>query len=182
MSEMNFEKDAAATPVSIDDLKNITSMAADVQRREHDVAVIEETLKKAKAELRKVQEHDLPEAMLACNMETFVTSDGLKVSVKETLYASIAAKNKVEAGKWLIENELGALVKEDVIVGFDGGDHEAVQELLDKLILLGTYNVTTSESMNTASIKAAIKELLADGKEVPLELFGAYFSRKAVVK
>ena len=178
---IDFEDDAEPV-ITKDILSNITQMATAVQVREHSVAVIEEQLKKAKAELRKVQEHDLPEAMLACNMETFVTSDGLKVSVKETLYASIAAKNKVEAGKWLIANELGALVKEDVVIGFDGGDHEAVQELLDKLTLIGTKNVSTSESMNTASIKAAIKELLADGKEVPLELFGAYFSRKAVVK
>ena len=179
---IDYEDDVKDAPITKDDLSSITSMAAEVQRREHDVAAIEETLKTAKAGLRKVQEHDLPEAMLACNMETFVTSDGLKVSVKETLYASIAAKNKVEAGKWLIANELGALVKEDVVIGFDRGNHEAVQELLDKLVLLGTYNVSTVESMNTASIKAAIKELLSDGKEVPLELFGAYFSRKAVVK
>ena len=174
-------EDDAKQDITKDVLSNISYMATDVQEKEHVVAKIEEELKQAKAVLRKVQEQDLPEAMLACNMETFVTSDGLKVSVKETLYASIAAKNKAEAGKWLINNELGALVKEDVIIGFDGGNHEAVQELIDKLVLLGTYNVSTAESMNTASIKAAIKELLADGKEVPLELFGAYFSRKAVV-
>ena len=178
---IDYEYDAKQD-ITKDVLSNISYMALDVQEKEHAVAKIEEQLKQAKAVLRKVQEHDLPEAMLACNMETFVTSDGLKVSVKETLYASIAAKNKPAASRWLIENELGALVKEDVIVGFDGGNHEAVQELLDKLVLLGTYNVSTSESMNTASIKAAIIELLADGKEVPLELFGAYFSRKAVVK
>ena len=178
---IDFEDDAKPV-ITKDILSNITAMAFSVKQREHAVAAIEETLKKAKAELRKVQEHDLPEAMLACNMETFVTADGLNVSVKETLYASIAAKNKVAASKWLIENELGALVKEDVVIGFDGGNHDAVQELIDKLTLLGTKNVSTSESMNTASIKAAIKELLGDGKEVPLELFGAYFSRKAVVK
>ena len=178
---IDYEEDAKPV-ITKNILSNITFMAAEVQTRESIVAKMEDDLKNAKARLRKVQEHDLPEAMLACNMETFVTSDGLKVSVKETLYASIAAKNKVEAGKWLIANELGALVKEDVVIGFDGGDHEAVQELLDKLTLIGTKNVSTSESMNTASIKAAIKELLADGKEVPLELFGAYFSRKAVVK
>ena len=178
---IDYEEDAKPV-ITKNILSNITFMAAEVQTRESIVAKMEDDLKNAKARLRKVQEHDLPEAMLACNMETFVTSDGLKVSVKETLYASIAAKNKSVAGKWLIDNELGALVKEDVVIGFDGGDHEAVQELLDKLTLIGTKNVSTSESMNTASIKAAIKELLADGKEVPLELFGAYFSRKAVVK
>jgi hypothetical protein len=177
---IDYEGDSPA--ISQDDLSNITKLASDVVVNEKEVAKIEESLKQAKAKLRQVQERDLPEAMLACNMETFVTTDGLKVSVKETLYATVAAKNKPAAAKWLIENELGALVKEDVVVSFDGGKHEGVKELLSLLENAGVTNFTTAESMNTASIKSAIKELLGEGVEVPLELFGAYFARKAVVK
>lgn len=179
---IDFEKDSDQTPVTQEALSNITALAAAVVANEKTVAVIEEQLRDAKIDLRKVQESDLPEAMLACNMETFVTTDGLKVSVKETLYATIAAKNKSAAAKWLIENELGALVKEDVVVSFDGGKNDDVRKLVTLLYNNGVSNVRTTESMNTASIKAAIKELLEQGKEVPLELFGAYFSRKAVVK
>lgn len=170
------------TVVTQEDLSNITKLAADVITNEKEVVRIEEQLKEAKAKLRQVQERDLPEAMLACNMETFVTTAGLKVSVKETLYATVTAKNKVAAAKWLIENELGALVKEDVVVSFDGGKHEGVEQLVQLLEDAGVNNFTTAESMNTASIKSAIKELLGEGVEVPLELFGAYFARKAVVK
>lgn len=179
---IDFEKDAGQTPVTQEALNNITTLAADVVANEKAVAQIEEQLKAARAKLRKVQENDLPEAMLACNMEKFTTTDGLNVSVSETLYASVAKKNKPAAAKWLIENDLGALVKEDVIVSFDGGKHEGVQDLLLLLQDAGVNNFTTAESMNTASIKSAIKELLGEGVEVPLELFGAYFARKAVVK
>ena len=179
-TNINFEEDAPA--ITQEALGNITKLAAGVVTNEKEVARIEEQLKQAKAKLRQVQERDLPEAMLACNMETFVTTDGLKVSVKETLYASVAAKNKKAAAKWLVANELGALVKEDVVVSFDGGKHEGVEQLIQLLENSGVNNFTTAESMNTASIKSAIKELLGEGVEVPLELFGAYFARKAVVK
>lgn len=179
---INFESDSEQQTLTQDQLTNIAQLASAVVGSEKIVADIEAKLKIAKANLRQVQERDLPEAMLACNMEKFTTSDGLNVSVSETLYASVAKKNKAEAAKWLIDNELGALVKEDVVIGFDGGASEQVQALLTMLAENSINNVTTSESMNTASIKAAIKELLANGVDVPLELFGAHFARKAVVK
>ena len=141
---INFEKDSA--PISVGDLDNITKLAADVVANEKEVARIEETLKQAKAVLRQVQDRDLPEAMLACGMETFVTTDGLKVSVKETLYASVSAKNKPAVAKWLIENDLGALVKEDVVVSFDGGGHEGVEALIQLLQDSGVNNFNTAES------------------------------------
>lgn len=178
---IDYEEDSKPE-ISTDDLKNITMMAADVQQQEKGVSVIEEKLKAAKAELRKVQEIRLPEAMKNCGMETFVTTDGLKVSIKETMTASIAAKNKPDAAKWLLANELGALVKEDVTIGFDNGNNEGVQDLVNLLTENGISNIKTSESMNTSTVKSAIKELLAQGKEVPLELFGVYFIRKATVK
>ncbi len=182
MTEINFEEDSEQTQVTKDDLSNITALASAVMFHTRTVSRIEEELKLAKKVLRKVQECDLPEAMLACNMETFVTGDGLKVSVKESMTASISKANKQAAAQWLINNELGALVKEDVVIGFDNGDDEGVAELIKLLTDNGVTGVATTESMNTASIKAGIKELLAQGKDVPLELFGIYFIRKAVVK
>lgn len=177
---IDFEEEAPA--VTQDDLSNITKLAVQVVERQSTVEQIEEQLKEARANLRQVQERDLPEAMLACNMEKFTTADGHSISVTETLYASVAKKNKAAAAKWLIENELGSLVKEDVIVSFDSGQHDKLKEVIDILVDAGVVNFTTAESMSTASIKSAIKELLGDGKEVPLDLFGAYFARKAVVK
>ncbi len=179
---IDFDADASTPAITQGDLANITLLASEVVSNEKIVEEKETALKAAKAKLRQVQERDLPEAMLACNMETFVTTDGLKVSVKETLYASIAKKNQVEAAAWLIDNDLGALVNEDIVISFDGGNHEAVVDVINLLVEAEVSNFTTKNGMNTASIKSAIKELLGDGKDVPLELFGAYFARKAVVK
>ena len=177
---INFENEKPA--ITKDDLNNITLLTAAVVSNEKAVADLEEKLKEAKKKLRKVQEFDLPDAMLACNMETFKTVDGLTVTVKETLTASISAKNKPLAAKWLLANDLGALVKEDVIIGFDNDSSDDVQFLLKLLTQNGITNIKTCDTINTTTVKSALKELLEQGKEVPLELFGAYFYRKAVVK
>lgn len=176
---INFEED---TPVvSADDLKNIAQLARQVVEGESEVADLEERLKAAKNRLKAVQEGALPEAMKAVGMTEFKTINGHSISVTETLYASIAAKNKAKAAQWLVNNNLAALVKEDLVVSFDKGQHDDVIALVDSLQKMGEYNISTSENINTGSVKSAIKELLEEGVDVPLELFGAYFLRKAVV-
>lgn len=139
----------------------------------------EEKLKEHKKQLRKCVESDLPQAM--GNMESFTLKTGESVSIKETLYASIPKKNKDKAARWLEANDLGSLVKEDVTVGFQKGEQDLVTDLVIMLKDEG-YDYSVDESINTASVKSAIKELLADGKEVPMDLFGAYFRTVAVIK
>lgn len=177
---IDYEKDLP--DITKSDLVNITNLTRQVIMQEQEVVRIEERLKKAKESLRKVQEVELPEAMKACGMDKFTTTDGHSVNVTETLYASVPKKNKAQAAKWLLNNGLGSLVKEDVVVSFDNGQHERVREAVAVLESRGFSNYALSESINTASVKSAIKELLADGKDVPLDLFGAHFARKAVVK
>ena len=78
-----------------------------------------------------------------------------------------------------IKNKHGDVIKE---VPSDFSDPSQYTYPIALLEDAGINNFNTAESMNTASIKSAIKELLGDGGEVPLELFGAHFARKAVVK
>ena len=178
---IDYEEDIAVV-VTADDLKNISNLAHDVIEGEKTVDKIEDELKAAKAKLRAVQEGTLPEAMKAVGMTSFKTTDGHSIEVKETLYASIAKKNMEEAIAWLVDNELSALVKSDVTIPFDKGEQEKMQQFLEFLEEHQVQNRIVTETVNTMSVKAAIKELLEDGVEVPLELFGAYFSRRAVVE
>lgn len=177
---INFEEDSEVV-ITGEMLLNITQLAAQVVAGEKAVAAIEEKLKDAKARLKQVQEIDLPDAMEACNLINFTTTHGHGIEVTKTLYASIAQKSKDAAAAWLVDNELAALVQENVVASFDKGQHAEVLRLVNVLRAMGEYNVSTTTTVNTGSVKSAIKELLEEGVEVPLELFGAYFAKKAVV-
>ena len=178
MNQPNFEEDVQEA--TNEQLTEISSLAKLQLKQQKAADEITEKLKEANKVLRKTQEQDLPEAMLNAGLEKFTTTNGLNISVSETLYASISKKNKPKAIAWLMDNGQSSLVKEDVNIPFDKGDHERVMRLVEDL--QDHYPVAVNETVNTASVKAMIKELLADSKEVPLELFGAYFARKSVIK
>jgi hypothetical protein len=82
---------------------------------------------------------------------------------------------------WLLDHEQSALVKEDVTIPFDKGDHDSMVALVNNL-RDGGYSVEVSETINTGSVKSMIKEMLENGTDVPLDLFGAYFHTKAEIK
>ena len=174
----NYEDDIA--PPSNEALKEISDLAGLQLRQQAEVDKLTEQLKTATDKLRKTQEKDLPETMKAAGMEKFTTTESVSIEISETLYASISKKNKPAAIKWLMKNGQSSLVKEDVIVLFDKGDHKKAEKLFMQL-KKKNYPVVTNENINTGSVKSVIKEFLEQGEEVPLEIFGAYFHRKAVI-
>lgn len=180
---INFEDDTGLA-VTDAQLKTIAALAAHQVDLEAQVTRAEEELKKLEADLRKVSEIDLPQAMGEAGMEAFTLADGSSVTVGETLYASFPKKDpkRSDAIKWLMEHDLETLVKESVIVPFDKGDHEKVVQLTGVLEANGVNTYQVDETVNTASVKAAIKELLENGTDVPTDLLGAYSVRRAEVK
>jgi len=184
MATIDFEHDAALTAPSNEQLKTISALAARQMKLERELAEINQKAKDVQKQLRQVSEIDLPEAMGEAGIEAFTTSDGANIAVRETLYASFpkAAAKKREAIQWLIDNDLATIVKEDVHVPFDKGEVEKVGRLVELLEQSGFDEYRVVETVNTGTIKAVIKELLQEGKDVPLQLLGAYFVRKAEVK
>jgi len=178
-SSINFEEDI--TGPTNEQLTEISKLASIQQRQEADVEKLEGLLKTAKKALRKTSEDDLPGAMQAAGMEEFKTITGLTVKVKETLYASIPKARKPSAIAWLLDHAQSALIKEDVIIPFDKGDHDRMSALTASLEE-GGYTVVINETINTGSIKAMIKEMLENGQDVPLDTFGAYFHTRSEIK
>ena len=70
----------------------------------------------------------------------------------------------------------------DITISFDNDQADEVVKTIALLESAGVPNVTQSVDMNTARIKSAINERVEEGKDTPMELFGAYFLKKAVVK
>lgn len=178
---INYEAEVQET-TSNENLAEIERLVRRIREAEQDVELAEQQLKASKARLRQLEEVDLPTKLDEVNLSEIVTTAGLKVTIKSTLYASIAKKNKRAAAEWLIANGHGSLVSEDLSVKFAKGDTEAVHRAITALTDAGIAGVEISENMNTTSIKALINELTADGVDVPLDLFGAHYVRKAVIK
>lgn len=147
---------------------------------EAEVEEAEKALKQVKKSLAIVTERDIPELMAEIGLMTITTEEGKAISVKEIMTASISKARKPEAIKWLVEHDLSSIVSADVVASFGKGDSDAIA-LAQNLINQG-YSVLMDEKVNTSSVKAAIKELLANGEEVPFDLFGVNLVKKSIVK
>ena len=177
---INYEEDSKKETTE-DQLAYISRLANDQEALELQVSILEEDLKARKKELTGISRDKLPVAMKEVGMEKFKTTSGLIVDVSEKLTMSITKKNMPEAIIWLVANNLAALVKNQIVFTFDKGQEKECAELIEFLKGAGLLNYQTNESVNTSSVKSAVKELREDGVDIPMKLLGGFDVREAKI-
>lgn len=166
------------------EISEIASLASSQLAWQKKVAELEEQLKYATENLRQVQEVDLPAAMAQAGVTSITLPSGEKVTIKEDIFASIPKDERYhEALDWLREHQLGDVIKNEIKVAFGRGEESAAEELLQ---ILGVHH-WDKQSQNNISVhpqtlKALIKEQLAKGVDIPMDLFGVVPFTKAVIK
>lgn len=174
--------DDAATVVPSDEV--LTAVAALVERQaqlEAEVADREAALKKRKEELRRLAEHDLPDAMLAAGGLTRLDlASGLKVKVTPFYDARIPQDRADEAFAWLRRNGHGDLIKHEVALSFSAGQEQEAEKALCLLLAEG-FAPKDDERVHPQTLKAFIREQLEAGSDLPLDLFGVYAGQRAKI-
>ena len=167
--------------VSNDALQQIATLANTQLLLEKNIAAMEEQLKQTNELLRKVQEIDLPNAMAEAGMKAFTLNNGAKITIKDDVAVSIPKDQKYQAYQWLRDNGFGDVIKHNVVVEFGKEDDDAAIRLMQYCEKQGKH-AEDQQSVHSQTLKALVKEQLAKGKEIPLDLFGAYPYSKAVIK
>lgn len=174
-----FEDNAIAND---EDLKKVATLARTQRNQEQEVATLEAQLKESKKNLRKTCEDMLPTLLNELGLSAITLSDGTVVTIDEKLYATIAQKNKAKAAQWMVDHGQGSLVRNDVTLTLGTGEQEKLSRLQSLLDSTEFSEYSLTSSMNTGSVKAVIKELQEQGVDVPLQLFGAHYLRKSIIK
>lgn len=176
---IDFESD---TPTFGDDeLANITQLAELQLAQQVIVSQLEQQLKEANEKLRNLAERVLPDAMTAVGMTEFKLLDGNKITIKDEVMCSIRSGFEHSAAGWLEERGLGDVVKDEVKINLGRGEANLAKEFLD---LAEQHGVAASEKLGVhpATLKALVKEQLAQGVEFPEECFSVHQYKKAVIK
>lgn len=167
---------------SNDELAQVTSAIRALQRAD-------EALEEAKADAAiKQQTRDdiayrkLPDLLIRLGYEPGdkIKMGGRTLELKTDVKTSIPATRREEAYAWLEEHGHGGLIKRDVIVGFRRDEHEEANALLGNL---ADYdNVKEVQKVESATLKKFVKGALADGEDVPTDLFTVYEFKEAKLK
>lgn len=172
-------QDATAQPVS--DLQRLKILCDILDKQEAAVKEAEENLKAAKKAFDKTRLEDLPDLMIEVGMTKMVTENGDTIELKEEVSTSITQAHKPAALAWLQSHNFGGIIKTKVISEFGKDERdealECAQELMNK-----HFNVKFDEGVHPSTLKSFIKERLAVGDEIPMDLFSVHPYNVATIK
>ena len=198
-------KDATGGATNADSaqLSSVSQIAIRLLQAQAKHARLEKELEEAAAEVKQIEERELPAAMLDLGMKNFEMADGSKITTETVYHAGILVDNRPTAFKWLRESENEALIKADLLINFPKGDVEKADALMEaiKTVLKkrGMDNeVSLDQSVHWATLRAFVKEQIVEeeraieageldrekdaDKLFPRELFGVHiFDRAKVV-
>ena len=111
--------------------------------------------------------------MQEMNISTLKLADGSAVEVKPIYGASIPKDKQEGAFKWLRDNGLGDLIKNQIIVAF--GRNEDNKAMAYATLAQGQgYEPIQKLKVEPMTLKALVRERLESGKEMPTELFNVF--------
>lgn len=171
--------DAVAVAQAFADLDRLTlnaERATEVRKQ------AEEHLQKCKQAEEQLLNRDIPELLAQMRLSECTTVSGILVKVKREIKAALPGHERVEARmgalRWLVEQGHGGVIKNQVTVTLARGEDTRADELVVDLSTKG-YAVEAKKDVHASTLGALIRELVADGKIVPRELFNLFDLRIA---
>lgn len=142
---------------------------------------LEKRTKEAKAALMRTEREDLPMLMAEAGLQELKLADGSLVKITEDCDARITEAKRAAAMEWLEANGFGGLIKTRIQLALDRGNHEEALALRDELAKTHP-EVELKEEVHHSTLKAFVKEQLAAGNAIPMDLFSVHPYSKATIK
>lgn len=179
-----YEEAAKGIIVDNDSIHKLANQAQLLICAQEEVAQCEESLKIAREVVRKIEQEFIPNTMQEIGMESFILSNGAKISVSTFYDAKISEENKEQALKWLHDHGFGSLIKTEVSCKFDRESYDEAIALTHLLKEKG-FDYMDKETVHPMTLKTFVKNQIESTEEdvvrPPKELFGIYIGKKAKV-
>ena len=173
MSEINFEEDRKESLGAVNEAKELSDQVIKLRSLEDEIAEEEKKIKELKRKAELLSGEVIPTMMQEMNISTLKLADGSAVEVKPIYGASIPKDKQEGAFKWLRDNGLGDLIKNQIIVAF--GRNEDNKAMAYATLAQGKgYEPIQKLKVEPMTLKALVRERLESGKEMPTELFNVF--------
>jgi len=143
---------------------------------------LEEQLQKYKQREEQLLNKDIPELLAKMRLDACVTASGIQVKLKREIKASLPGHERVEARmgalRWLVEHGHGGVIKNQVSVALDRGEDTRADDLVVELRGKG-FSVESKKDVHASTLGALVRELVAEGRIVPRDLFNLFDMRIA---
>jgi hypothetical protein len=175
-----FSEADALSNVGTTEARNLSALVRTLRQVDKDIEKAEASLKSLKQDRQKLTTELIPGLMDEMGVDR-LDVDGVTVTRKLIVSASIPEDKREEAFSWLRDNSLDDIIKNDVVVSFGKGQDNAAKSALELLREQG-FDPDVKTHIHPQTLKAFVKERIEDGKPIDLDLFGAYVVNAADIR
>ena len=180
MNSINFEADQTESITQTNDAKALSDQVVKLRSLEDEIKIAEENLKQLKKQEEVLSGEIIPTMMTEINIKTMKLADGSAIEVKPVYGASIPTARKEEAFKWLRDNGLGDLIKNEVTVSFGRNEDNKAAEYA--VLAQGQgYQPTQKLKVEPMTLKALVRERIESGKDMPSDLFNVFAGNRTKI-
>ena len=173
MNNIDFEQDKREDLDSVNEAKSLSDQVVKLRTLEDDLVLKEKEFKELKRKVEVMSGDVIPTMMQEMNISTLKLADGSSVEVKPIYGASISPAKKEEAFKWLRDNGLGDLIKNEVTVAFGRNEDNKASEYADLARGRG-YQPSQKLKVEPMTLKALFRERSENNQELPAEHFNLF--------
>jgi hypothetical protein len=175
MSEVNnidFEEDQQEI-VQKTNIQSLSRYCLMLQNLEDQMVNMEKDLKKLKEEADKIGSEIIPNLLAEQGLASLKLADGSSVDIKKSYNCTIKKDQVESAFKWLRDNGLGDLIKNEVAVQFGKGEDNKAEQLLGLAVQEG-YEPSQKQKVEPMTLKALFRERIEAGLDMPSEFFNTF--------
>ena len=164
------------------EVTTIAQECVKLKNKEDEIAKIEEQLKNKKAEADDIGSRVIPELLAEQGLSEIKLADGSKVTVKKEFRCTLPkdADRRESAYKWLRDQGLGDIIKNNVFVTFGKGEVDKAQQLLNLAAETGVEPEQKSD-VAWATLTALFRERIESGLDMPSDVFSTWIKDKTKI-
>ena len=140
-----------------------------------------ESLMKAKKDMLRQNGEQIVSLMEERGVKSIKMSDGQSVDIKPFYTGTISKDNQEEAFQWLRDNGYDDIIKNQVVLKFGRAEDEKANQIYSDLASKG-LDADRSIKVEPMTLKGFIREMIENGKDIPMETFGVYVGHKINIK
>ena len=163
--------------IKTDEVTEISSACKKLSSQNKKVEDLEKLLKTEQEEARRLSEEVIPTLMQQAGVSSIKLEDGSSVTVSPYYYAKIPEDKKIEAFKWLRDNNHGDLIKNNVSVSFGKGEDSDAVKLKAELEKKGLV-VDQKQDIHWQTLRGFVREQMEKNQNIPSEMFGLYVANR----
>ena len=178
---IDFEKDQQDTMKKTDNIQSLADQVEKLESLQTRLELQEENIKNTKKQLEHLSGEVIPTMMSEMGLSHLKLMDGSSVDVKPHYSATITVANREAAFKWLRNNGLGDIIKNEISVSFGRNEDNKAADYAALAQERG-YQPTQKLKVEPMTLKALVRERIEAGKEMPTEIFGIFSENKTTIK